>query len=269
MTTQTRPSRRQLVVYRRSRSVGVVLAVTALLSLGLVPASAAEPSSLAPEAATSAGILIVSLDSRGTDPTDDDVLLDGVSFSVRVDDGDRVFDETIDALAFGPTPAAGGLLDTAMLGPGWYWVQAASPDGYQGPPAILVELNTDASRTCVWDASGLVECQANDAGAEGLSWTMVLVRNTPSASPTETPTEAPTSAPTNPTTAPTGAVEGTTGRPVVTLPPTDVLAAGREPSSTPAVAWVVVLLIAISLLAAWISQSARASTSRRSGPRRD
>lgn len=265
MTTQTRPSRRQVVVHRRSAWGGVVLSIAAVLSAGLMPVSAAEPSSPVPEAATTASILIVSLDTLGTGTTDDDVLLDGSSMSVRTDDGDRVFNAAIDALAFGPAPAAGGLLDTALLGPGWYWVETASPDGYEAPAAILVELNTDASRTCVWDTTGLVECQANDAGAEGLSWTIVLVRNTPSAPPTAVPT----SSSTDPTTAPSGAVEGTTGRPAVTLPPTDVLAAGRDTSSTPATAWVVFLLIACSTLTAWVARSTRAATTRRSGSRQD
>lgn len=220
-----------------------------------------------------ASILIVSLDTLGTGPTDDDVLLDGSTFALLRDDGDRVFDTSRDAVAYGPMPAAGGLLDTAMLGPGWYWVDAVSPDGYQAPAATLVELNTDASRTCVWEARGLLECQANDPGAKGLSWTMVLVRNTPSTpptpTPTPTPTATPTAAPTDPTTAPSGAVEGTTGRPVVTLPPTDILAAGRDPASTPAAIWVVVLLMACSTLTAWLSRSARAATTRRSSPHRD
>ncbi|MGK2849573.1 MAG: hypothetical protein ACSLFN_01465 [Candidatus Limnocylindrales bacterium] len=269
MTTPTPPARRVDSVRRRPLSAGAILAVAALLAVGLTPVLAAEASAAAPQAAASASILIVSLDTRGTDSTDDDVLVDGSSFSVRLDDGDRAFDASLDAVADGPTPATGGLLDTALLGPGWYWVDAVAPDGYEAPPPILIELNTDGTRTCVWEGSELSECQANDAGAEGLSWTMVLVRHAPSALPTATPTAAPTSAPTDPTTTPTGAVEGATGRPAVTLPPTDVVGAGREPASTPAAAWVVFLLIAFSTLTAWTAWSSRAAAVRRSGPRLD
>jgi len=267
VTSPSLPSRRQVVVRRRLVPAALVLAVAALLTAGLVPVLAAEPSSLAPEASNSASILIVSLDTQGTDSTDDDVLLDGAAFSVRADDGDGAFDVSLDALAYGPTPALGGLLDTALLGPGWYWVEVVSPAGYVGPPPILVELNTDGTRTCVWDADGLTECQANDAGADGLSWTMVLVRNAPSVTPTPTP--APTSVPTDPTTAPTGGVEGTTGRAAVTLPPTDRVGPGPEPASTPAAAWVVVLLIAFSTLMARAAMCTRAAAVRRSGPRLD
>lgn len=266
MATQTAPSLRVDPVRRRPVSAGAILAVAALLSAGLAPVLAAEPSAPAPEAAISASILIVSLDTRGTDSTDDDVLVDGSTFSVRLDDGDRAFDASLDAVADGPTPAPGGLLDTALLGPGWYWVETVAADGYEASPPILVELNTDGTKTCVWDAGGLTECQANDAGAEGLSWTMVLVRNAPSATPTAAPTPAPTAAPTDPTTAPTGAVEGETGRPAVTLPPTDRVNVGREPAPTPGVAGVVILLLLIAAMAVAIASSTRAAAVRRSGP---
>lgn len=273
VTSPSLPSRRHTLARRRHLPAAVVLAAVALLSAGLAPALAAEPTAeptaIAPDSAASASILIVSLDTLGTNATDDDILLDGASFSVRADDGDRAFDASIDAVAFGPAHAVGGLLDTAKLGPGWYWVEAAPPAGYMGPPPILIELNTDGARTCVWGVDGLAECQANDAGAEDLSWTMVLVRNAPTAAPTTEPTAVPTAAPTDPTTAPTGAVEGTTGRPAVTLPPTDRVGPGSEPASTPAAAWVVVLLLAFSTLTAWAAWSTRAAALRRSGPRPD
>lgn len=267
MTTPILPARRVDSVRRRPLSSGAILAVAALLSAGLAPVLAAEPSVPAPEVAASASILIVSLDTRGTDSIDDDVLVDGSSFAVRLDDGDRAFDASLDAAVDGPTPASGGLLDTAPLGPGWYWVDAVAPDGYEAPPPILIELNTDETRTCVWDAGGPIECQANDAGAEGLSWTMVLVRNAPAATPTSAPTSAPTAAPSDPTPGPTGEVQEATGRPAVTLPPTDRVGPGREPAAVPAAAWVIVLLLSFSALIARTARSRRAATVRRPGPR--
>lgn len=272
MTSQTRPTRRQLAVRRRPAAAGAVLAVAGLLSAGLAPALAAEPSSPAPETATTASILIVSLDTRGTDATDDDVLLDGTVFSVHADDGDGAFDPIADTVAFGPSPAVGGLLDSSRLEPGQYWVDADPPVGYETPPPTLVELNTDGTRTCVWEASGLTECQANDAGAEGLSWTMVLVRNAPTPAPTATPTAtstpAPTPAPSDPTPAQTGEVQAATGRPAVTLPPTDRVGPGREPAAAPAAAWAIVLLLSLSALMARTART-RAATVRRPGPRLD
>lgn len=282
MTSPTDPSRHQAVPQLRRLSAGPVasgavlavasagaLAVAALLSAGLAPVLAAEPSSPAPDAATSASILIVSLDTRGTDLTDDDVLLDRTVFSVHADDGDGAFDASLDAVAYGPIPAVGGLLDTSKLGPGQYWVDADPPAGYEAPPPILVELNTDATRTCVWDARGLTECQANDAGAEGLSWTMVLVRNAPAATPTPTPTPGPTAAPSDPTPGPTGEVQEATGRPAVTLPPTDRAGPGREPAAVPAAAWVIVLLLSFSAQIARAAWSTCAAAGRRPGPRLD
>lgn len=261
MTSLTHPMRRPI-------AAGALLAAVALLGAGLSPVLAAEPSPLAPDA-TSATILIVSLDTLGTDATDDDVLLDGTTVTVHADDGDGAFDPAVDAVAFGPTAAAGGLLDTSQLASGRYWVLAAPPAGYEAPGPLLVELNTDGTMTCVWDDGGLAECQANDAGAEGLSWTMVLVRNAPIATPTATPTLAPTAAPTDPGAAPTGEVQEATGRPSVTLPPTDRVGAGVEPSAAPALSWVLVLLLSLCTLLVGAARSTRTAAERRPGPRRD
>lgn len=258
MITQTRHP-------RRAAASGTVLAIAALLTAGLVPALAAEP----PVDAPAASLLIVSLDSLATDAIDDDVLLDGTTVTIHADDGDAAFDPTADGVAFGPAAVAGGLLDTARLGPGRYWVSTTPPAGYDAPSPILVDLNTDGSMTCVWDAGGLTECQANDAGAEGLSWTMVLVRNAPTATPTATPTADPTAAQTDPTATSTGAVEGTTGRPTLTLPPTDRVGQDRASAAPHTAAWVVLLLVAASASAVWAAWSTRAAAARRRGPRSD
>lgn len=251
VTSSTRPPRRPVA--------GAALAFATLFSLGAVPALAAEPSAPAAEAA-SASILIVTLDTQGTLATDDDILLDGVLVAVRADDGDGAFDPALDAVISGPAVAVGGLLDTQKLGPGRYWVDADPPTGHEAPAPILVELNTDGSRTCVWDAAGLIECQANDAGAEGLSWTMVLVRNAPAATPTASPAPAPTAVPTDPTPAPTGEVHEANGRPAVTLPPTDRAATIRErPDSAPPL-WVLLLLASLSVVMARAARSSRAAT---------
>lgn len=211
-------------------------------------------------------MLIVSLDTLGTDTTDDDVLLDGTTITVHADDGDGAFDSVVDAVAFGPTGAVGGLLDSSQLVPGRYWVDADPPAGYEAPLPLLVELNTDGTMTCVWDEGGLTECQANDAGAEGLSWTMVLVRNAPSATPTATPLPAPTAVPTDPSAAPTGEVLEATGRPSVTLPPTDRVGAGVEPTAAPSLSWVLVLLLSICTLLVGAARSTRTAAERSPGP---
>ena len=170
------------------------------------------PTAAPTEGPTEASILIAKLDSRGTDTPEDDVLLDGASFEVYLDDGDEAFDDG-DELVFGAAATSEGMLDTDLLEAGWYWiVEVVVPEGYTGSDPILVELNTDPSITCIWDSHGLIECEDNEGDVDDLSWTIVLVDNTPVSGPTDAP--------------PTGGVGGATGTPGgagVTLPPTDTL----------------------------------------------
>jgi hypothetical protein len=177
----------------------------------------------------------VKFDTNGTPDPDDDVLLDGASFEVYLDDGDQAFDAG-DELVFGPSATAGGMVDTDQLEAGWYWiVEAVVPAGFTGSDPILVELNTDSSVTCVWGAIGQIECVDNeDIVVEGLSWTIVEVDNTPIES----------------TPAPTGGVGGATGTPGagVTLPPTDTLTSG--PIAPAGDGWRLILLAMAGLMAA-------------------
>ncbi len=128
------------------------------------------------------------------------------------------------------------MLDTDQLDAGWYWiVEAVVPAGFVGSDPILVELNTDASVTCVWDAEGLIGCEDNTGNVEDLSWTIVLVDNSPVE---ETPT-------------PTGGVGGATGTPGapgITLPPTDTLSGGTDALAGDG--WRLILLAMAGLMAA-------------------
>ena len=196
------------------------------------PAPTPEPTPQPSEDVT-ASILIAKVDNNGTADPDDDVLLDGASFEVYLDDGDQAFDAG-DELVFGPAETVDGMIDTDQLEAGWYWiVEAVVPAGFTGSDPILVELNTDSSVICVWDASGELECFENgDIDVEGLSWTIVLVDNSP--------IEA--------TPAPTGGVGGATGTPGVTLPPTDTLTGG--PIAPAGDGWRLILLAMAGLMAA-------------------
>ena len=182
-----------------------------------------------------ASILIAKVDNRGTADAGDDVLLDGASFEVYLDDGDETFDDG-DELVFGAAETDAGLLDTDELEAGWYWiVEAVVPTGFVGGDPILVELNTDASVSCIWDAEGLIGCEDNTGDVNGLSWTIVLVDNSPIE---ETP-------------APTGGVGGATGTPGVpgiTLPPTDTLSGGTDVPAGDG--WRLILLAMAGLMAA-------------------
>ena len=180
-----------------------------------------------------ASILIAKYDTKGTDSLDDDEALDGATFEVWMDDGDEAFDSTTDTLVFGPETTTGGLLDTDPLAEGWYWiVETVVPAGYTGSDPILVELNLDSEVTCIWDAQGLVGCEANDGEVESLSWTIVEVENSP-VQPTQTPT---------------GGVGGATGTPNITLPPTDSVLGGTTPATGEG--WRLILLAMAGLLAA-------------------
>ncbi len=188
-----------------------------------------------------ASILIAKFDTRGTADFNDDVMLDGASFAVYLDNGDETFGSG-DELVFEATPTVEGLLDTSQLEAGWYWiVEAVVPAGFTGSDPILVQLNTDSSVTCAWDAIGLIDCIDNPADVEGLSWTIVFVDNTPIvATPTPTPTPAPTGV--------VGGATGTPNVPGVTLPPTDTLSAG--PSAPAGDGWRLILLAMAGLMAA-------------------
>ena len=180
-----------------------------------------------------ASILIAKYDTKGTDSLDDDEALDGATFEVWMDDGDEAFDSTTDTLVFGPETTTGGLLDTDPLAESWYWiVETVVPAGYTGSDPILVELNLDSEVTCIWDAQGLVGCEANDGEVESLSWTIVEVENSP-VQPTQTPT---------------GGVGGATGTPNITLPPTDSVLGGTTPATGEG--WRLILLAMAGLLAA-------------------
>lgn len=208
----------------------MLLAVMALalpgtaLAVSEPPATTAEPT---PEPPAAASILIVNFDTQGTDDRSDDTLLDGAEFEVYADDGDGVYRPGEETLVHGPVPAPGGMIDTADLPAGRYWIaQSTFPAGFMGAAPILVELNLDPSVSCVWTSVGLKECALNSQGAEHLSWTIAMIDNERLPDPVETtaPTDDPATA------APTGGVAGATGTPAapaITLPPSDVAGASN------------------------------------------
>jgi hypothetical protein len=127
------------------------------------------------------------------------------------------------------------MLDTDLLDEGKYWiVESTVPSDYVGSDPILVELNVDESKTCVWDADGLIECEPSDE--QTVSFTIVLVDNTPKSEE------------------PTGGVNPATGTPApaasarATLPATDTLdAASSAPLGDN---WRIVLLAMAGVLTA-------------------
>jgi hypothetical protein len=201
------------------------------------PVVTPEPTPLPSEEPNGAAIRIIKVDNNGTlDDFDDDVLLDGASFAVRMDDGDSVYEEDEDSLVFGPAASVDAELVTDLLQPGSYWiVETLVPAGFVGSDPILVELNTDSSQVCLWDFTGSLGCEANDFEED--PWTVVIVDNAPEAA--------------EPTPAPTGGVGGATGTPQVpgiTLPPTDAL--GTTTSAPAGESWRLILLAMAGLMAA-------------------
>ena len=196
-----------------------------------------------------ASILIAKVDNKGTADPDDDEALDGATFEVRADDGDEVFEPDQDELVFGPAAAPAGMLDTDLLDGGMYWiVETIVPAGFIGTDPILVELNTDPSVTCVWDFGGLIECEANEGDVSELSWTIVIVDNTPEGDTPQNP--------------PRGGVGGAVGTPRATLPATDTLD-GATSTAPVGESWRLVLLaMAAFLTAALVLTPARAAVRR-------
>jgi hypothetical protein len=187
---------------------GTVISSSKSNSLNCTEATGTPTPTPAPtEEPRQASILIAKVDNKGTADPDDDVALDGATFEVWADDGDKVFETDQDELVFGPADTSAGMLDTDLLDGGMYWiVETAVPNGFVGSDPILVELNIDPSETCIWDGGGLIGCEPNQGDVSELSWTIVIVDNTPEAEPT-------------------GGVGGSTGtpRPRATLPATDTL----------------------------------------------
>ena len=117
------------------------------------PGATPEPTPQPTEEPNGASILIAKVDNNGTADPDDDVFLDGASFALYLDDGDGMFEAGETTLVFGPAPTVDSMIDTDMLLPGEYWiVEAVVPAGFVGSDPILVELNTDPTITCLWDA---------------------------------------------------------------------------------------------------------------------
>ncbi len=166
-------------------------------------------------------IFIVKLDDMGTDDPFDDFLLDGAWFEVRLDDGDGIYEADEDVVAAAAAAADGGFLEFAPLPAGDYWiVESTVPDGYIGSDPLLIALNVDPNLTCFYDL-GTTECE-EVIEPDGTAYTFIVLENTPVAEPTPLPTQG------TPEPSPTGSVAGATGRPSITLPPTDMLGAPAE-----------------------------------------
>jgi hypothetical protein len=140
------------------------------------------------------------------------------------------------------------MLDTDMLDEGEYWiVESTVPAGFEGSDPILVELNVDASKTCIWDTDGLIGCEPNEGEQSELSLTIVIVDNTPEAEQ------------------PTGGVGGAVGTPRAsaraTLPATDTL--GTASTSPAGDSWRIVLLAMAGMLTATLMLTPARAAARR------
>jgi Prealbumin-like fold domain len=170
--------------------------------------------------------VILKLDNKGTaDDQNDDTFLDGASFSVYLDNGDKEFSASSDSLVRGPDKATGGELDYTGLAEGDYWVvEVVVPDGFVGSDPILVTIEFD-SGLCAYDSTGFLGCFEDGGQDFPTNATVAIVDNTPG-----------------------GGVEGNTGtpHPRVTLPPTDALAGPSAPASEN---WRLMLVVMAALLA--------------------
>ncbi|MFL5679553.1 MAG: prealbumin-like fold domain-containing protein, partial [Chloroflexota bacterium] len=182
-------------------------------------------------------LVILKVDNKGTADQSDDTLLDGATFSVYLDDGDKEFSASSDELVRGPDTATGGELDYTGLAEGDYWVvEVVVPDGFTGSDPILVTIEFD-SGLCAYDSTGFLGCFEGDQEFP-TNATLAIVDNTPG-----------------------GGVEGNTGTPHVTLPPTDALAGPTAPASEN---WRLMLVVMAALLASILVLTPSRRTNRRS-----
>jgi hypothetical protein len=166
--------------------------------------------------------VIFKINNKGTRDFADDTLLDGASFSIYLDNGNKSFEPGIDALVAGPDKATDGVLSYHGLRNGTYWiVEVIVPKGFIGTgpiPALVDSRGGD----CLYDHTGLLRCIKPEHGGT----TGVIVDNTP---------EKPHG---------TGGVGGATGTPRMTLPPTDAIHPATQ-SSSEGWRWMLVVMAAV------------------------
>jgi hypothetical protein len=193
-----------------------------------------QPSQPPTQGPAEGAIEIQKIDNKGTQDFEDDVLLNGASFALYRDNGDSAYSAVTDTLVSGPSAATDGTLMIEHLTSGSYWVvETVVPAGFTGSDPILIVLNLDPTKVCLWDRDGLHGCE--DADGDG-PLDVVFVDNTPTGS------DQPA--------APSGEVQGVRGTPNATPPATDTIG---NASDTNGGSWRIVLagvavLIAVSLL---------------------
>ncbi len=188
--------------------------------------ASAAPSALPSESAKPSGdppLIVIKVADQGTESTDDDEVVGGARFELRLDDGDEEYEpDAEDAPLLASVDAPQGFAVFAPTTPGDYWItEVTAPTGLATMPAVLVTY-TGSDEECGWYRGELV-CRPDEDGTGG--FVLVAFKDPPS-----------------------GSVEAQSGG--SNLPPTDTApAAPPEPSASPGVPLGAIFVLSLAAVA--------------------
>ena len=181
-----------------------------------LPSGSAEPSGDPP-------MIVIKVADQGTESTDDDEVVGGARFELRLDDGDKAYEpDGEDAPLLASVDAPQGFAIFKPTTPGDYWVtEVTAPAGLATMPAVLITY-TGSPEECGWYRGELV-CRPDEDGTGG--FVLVAFKDPP-----------------------TGSVEAQTGG--ANLPATDTApAATPEPSVSPGVPFGAIFALSLAVVA--------------------
>ena len=125
-----------------------------------IPSGSPEPSGDPP-------LIVIKVADQGTESTDDDEVVGGARFELRLDDGDKAYEpDGDDAPLLASVDALEGFAVFEPTTPGDYWVaEVAAPSGLAPMPAVLVTY-TGSDEECGWYRGELV-CRPDEDGTGG------------------------------------------------------------------------------------------------------
>jgi hypothetical protein len=138
-----------------------------------LPSGSAEPSGESP-------LIVIKVADQGTASTDDDEVIGGARFELRLDDGDKAYEpDGDDAPLLASVDAPEGFAVFEPTTPGDYWVaEVTAPTGLAPMPPVLVTY-TGSDEECGWYRGELV-CRPDADGNGG--FVLVAFKDPPSGS---------------------------------------------------------------------------------------
>jgi len=198
-----------------SESASALPSESASGSPSALPSGSAAPSGDPP-------LIVIKVADQGTPSIDDDEVVGGARFELRLDDGDEAYEpDGDDAPLLASVDAPRGFAVFEPTTPGDYWVtEVTAPTGLATMPAVLVTY-TGSDEECGWYRGDLV-CRPDEDGTGG--FVLVAFKDPP-----------------------TGSVEAQTGG--SNLPETDTAPATPEPSASPGVPVGAIFALSLAVVA--------------------